>query len=475
MEPRPYAYFVEADEQPPDAVRASLARLQLSETWLRILELTVAGRRLLMLELFDLETGAPVDVQGLGEALSGEDRSAIFLAEDPSDKGGAFEVYRAGEQRFAWGGTWEEFEDEANGTGRQGFLRTFTALTGLDWSVLASAAAEPRRFAEVADDHTELLLRGRILGIPEGMPRYPELFKLHYIDEIAWDDDEYDEDASDEDESDYEVDDEVEDEVEDDGDSEGSERLLLLLLDLELGRFLWEEAPAAQVTAFLKAIEPVRGAVLGPLAHALPDVINMVQAQTPDRPLASSPLRELLVFELLSVATAVGYLAGDTVDYYDQRFFPLLNLADGAVAPEAVRSSLTEIQDMDVLSAMVEVLPYSAPEGELLESFGDDELNPPAAWAEREGIYEGSLFHLDTARLRERVADFNGEQLSRRVDEFRRVWADVLPPGNEWHAGEEDLDEAELARFEHMLNELRLLLALADVNDLQPAVLFYGD
>jgi hypothetical protein len=475
MEPRPYAYFVDAEEQSPDAVRGSLARLQLSETWLRLVELSVADRRLLMLELFDLETGAPVDVPGLGQELSGDDRWAVFVAEDPSDQGGAFEVYRAGEQRFAWGGRWEEFDDEASGAGRPGFLRAFTALTGLEWAVLAAAAAEPGRFAEVADDRTELLLRGRILGIPEGMPRYPELFKLHYIDEIEW---EGDEEGDEESEEDGEEDEALQGDEEDEGEGEdgaGDERLLLLLLDPELGRYLWEEAPAAHVTSFLKAIEPVRGAVLGPLAHALPDVITMVQAQKPDRPLAESPLRELVVFELLSVATAVGYLAGDTVEYYDQRFFPLLNLVDGAVAPEAVRSSLDEIREMDVLGAMVEVLPYSAPEGELLESFADEELGPPAAWAEREGVYEGSLFHLNTTRLRDRVAAFDGDRLARRVEEFRRVWADVLPPGNEWHAGEEDLDEVELARFEHVLNELRLLLALADVNDLQPAVLFYGD
>jgi hypothetical protein len=143
------------------------------------------------------------------------------------------------------------------------------------------------------------------------------------------------------------------------------------------------------------------------------------------------------------------------------------------VVPDAVRESLEEIQDLDTLRAMVEVLPYSAPEGELLECFADEELTPLARWAERDGVYEGSLFLLDTTRLAELVERFDAPAFSRRIEQFRRVWADVLPPGNQWHAGEADLDEQELELFQDRLFELRALLALAQGNRLQPAVFFY--
>lgn len=464
MEPQVYAYFVDAGPHDVDSVRLALGQQQLDDAWLRISELTLerSGRRLLALELFDLDTGGPLDVPPLALRLSGEGRHAWLFAVDPTGQGAAFEHYEGGEQRYAWGGRWETFDDEL-GQGREGFLARVAAEGGLDWEEVTAAAAALPRFDDVADEHTDLLLRGRLLAMPVGMARRPELFRLHYV-EALYEEGEDDEGGEDGDARGVELDPQ---------EPEGDEHLLVLLLDPQLTRFLWEEAPASHVAAFLRAVEPVRGAVLGPLAHAFPDVLGMVEAQPPDRPLARSPLRELLVYEVLSMATAVAFLAGDTVSYYERLFFPLLGLAEGEAVPDAVRECLEEIQELDTLRAMVEVLPYSAPEGELLECFGDQELTPLAAWAESDGVYEGSLFLLDATRIGGMVERFDGEGLARLMEQFRQVWADVLPPGNEWHAGQADLDEEELALFRDRLDELRRLLALADVNRLQPAIFFY--
>jgi len=469
MEPQVYAYFVDAGPHDVDSVRLALGQQQLDDAWLRISELALerSGRRLLALELFDLDTGGPLDVPGLAVRLSGEERHAWLVAVDPTGQGAAFEHYEGGEQRYAWGGRWETFDDDELGQGREGFIARVAAQGGLDWEEVTTAAAALPRFDQVADEHTDLLLRGRLLAMPVGMPRRPELFRLHYV-EALYEEGDGDQDVDDDEDAARDMD------LDDGGEGpEGEDHLLLLLLDPQLTGFLWEEAPAAHVAAFLRAVEPVRGAVLGPLAHALPDVLGMVEAQQPDRPLARSPLRELLVYEVLSMATAVAFLAGDTASYYEQLFFPLLGLADGEAVPDAVSESLEEIQEMDTLRAMVEVLPYSAPEGEILECFGDEELTPLAAWAANDGVYEGSLFLLDATRIGGMLERFDPERLATRVEQFRQVWADVLPPGNEWHAGQADLDEQELALFRDRLDELRRLLALADVNRLQPAVFFY--
>ena len=477
MEPGVYAYFVEAEQHTPDSIRLCLGQLELDSVWLRIHPLQLPARSLLMLELFDLESGGPLDVPRLGQLLSAEGRRAFLAAVDPTDRGAAFEAFRDGAELLAFSGEWDSYHSEEHGEGREGFARMVLALSELDWGELVAAAARAPRFLDEADDHTEVFIRGRLVGIPEGMPRQAALFGLHYgdADDDADETDEGDEtDEAAAAEDDTGADDAGADEAED-GDEEepdGEGQMMLMLLDPELSRFLWEEAPAAQVSAFLQALEPVRGAVLGPLAHALPDVIHMVQAQLPDRPLGRSPLRELLVYEVLSMATGVGYLAGDAVEYYDRLFFPLINLIDGPIV-DALRASLEEIRDMGLLQAMVEVLPYSAPEGELLESFGDEELTPLASWAEEDDVYEGALFLLDDVRLRRQMERFDVQRLTERVQQFRQAWADLLPPGNQWHAGEADSDQADLERFGRRVRELRQLLALAEVNRLQPAVLFY--
>lgn len=474
-----YSYFVLANEHTPQSIETCLRESMLSGVWVRLRQIApAAGPELVMVELFELESGAPVDVEGLGPRLSAEERTALFAAVDPTDRGAAFELCRSGEQQHAWSGELESFDltlEGAQHLGREGFLQAFASLTGIAWNALVEAASAPPREAGVANGQANLLLlRGRVLLIPEGMPLRPELFRLHYAEEewseeAAAADGEYSEDDEDEEE-------EEEDAEGDEAEEEGDEsRLMLVLLDSRLCRHLWEEAPAASVASFLEAVEPVRAAVLGPLAHALPDVIGIVQAQPPDRFLASSQARELLVYEVVSMATAVGFVAGDTVAFYDQLLFPLLNLTEQPVSPEAVRASLEEIRGMGVLSAMVEVLPYAAPEGELLESFADDELAPLAEWAAEDDLYEGSLFLLDAKRLWERVLAFDLEQLMARVQRFRAIWADVVPDEVKEVGWDEDLDELELYRVGRRLEELQLLLALSQANNLQPAILFYGD
>jgi hypothetical protein len=471
-----YSYFVLANEHTPQSIEICLRESMLSGVWVRLRRITpAAGPELLMLELFEVESGAPVDVEGLGQRLSAEGRTALFAAVDPTDRGAAFELCRAGEQQHVWSGELESFDLTVEGEqhlGREGFLQAFAALTGVAWDALVEAASAAPREAEVANGQANLLLlRGRVLLIPEGMPMRPELFRLHYAEE-EWETAPANGVMGEDSEEEY---DDQDEEDEADEASPDESRLMLVLLDARLCRHLWEEAPASGVASFLKAVEPARAAVLGPLAHTLPDVIGIVEAQPPDRALAGSQARELLVYEVVSMATAVGFVAGDTVAFYDELLFPLLNLTEQPVSPEAVRASLEEIQGMGVLSAMVEVLPYAAPEGELLESFADDELAPLAEWAAEDDLYEGSLFLLDARRLWERVLAFDLERLMARVQRFREIWADVVPDEVKEVGWDEELDELELFRVGRRLEELQLLLALAQANDLQPAILFYGD
>jgi hypothetical protein len=404
-----------------------------------------------MIQLFDLTSGSPINVPGLGQQLSADGRTALLVAASDlpdQEQSAGLEVFFDGQIRFCWSGELESFEVKQSGTwctGREGFLSAFSELTKLRWQDLLADAEEAGSVAEQADENTDLALRGRILGLPAGMPRRPELFFFHYVD-----------------------DEEETEDLEPDGD----DRMALVLLDSRLSSFLWEEAPASHVAEFLQALRSVQGGVLGPLSHALPRAIENVEAHDQDRPLAGSDEPDLLVYELLSMASAAAFLTGDTLDYYDQCFFPLLSLSDSPLSAEALEAGLEEIEGLDLLQAMTEVLPYSVPEGELLESFADEELAPLARWAVVDGEYEGSLFLLDHRRLWEQVQRFDPERFAQRVEAFESVWTELSPP--EDPEQQRALDEQELARFFHRFGELQLLLILCEVNELQPALFFYG-
>ncbi|MBW2735064.1 MAG: hypothetical protein JRH20_22005 [Deltaproteobacteria bacterium] len=453
MQPPHYAFYALADELSLDAVREIIHDLGLDESWLRITETTACyeERPLLQIEIYDLDTGEPVFAEEIGLTLAAEGRSALTVGSHPEENEVAFALYQDGELSFMWAGDPDDFEaedEEGNEhKGRSGFEHIFSDLTGARFDDYLQATSVRPDAGDQADDQTLLLLRGRYVALPAGSERVPELHSFHEAElDIA---------ESDED------------------------RMALLLLDVRLVEELWKNQPAATVSAFLEAIAPSREGVLGPLTGAFSEVRQFIGEHPSDQPLATTNTPPLTAYELLAMATAIAFSGGHRVSHYDERFFPLLSLNPGGDLERVISDELDEIADLGLLSAMSEVLPYSAPEGQMLESIGDEELAPLAPWAvDDQGGYEGSIFLLDPKRLITSLGAFSEVNFGARCEQFAAAWCQLASDGKEdsqaWREARFARDAEEHAAFDMLRNEFAMLLALSQVNHLQPAILFYG-
>jgi hypothetical protein len=456
-----HVYFLRAEQQPLEALHETLLRLHLDELWMRLPrlgDLRWGDSEVLQLEMYHLRDGTPVMPEAAGQLLSAHEREALRLSVDSTRTSVAFELFRNGESVSSWAGDVECFGSEDKrakkdrspedlAVCRKRFQVHFRAETGLDFEELVTSKTLRADAAEEASDHTVVLIRGRLVSPPKGMGRWPELFRFH------------DRNFGEE--------------------SPGTEHAALIGLDLQLTEKLWKRTPAGQVYQYLRMIEPLRQLVLGPLSGLLHDVLGIVEAHPPEQSLASAAEPSLTVYEVLAMSTSLAFMVGDRVEWLDERFYPLLSLSESPLTRAVVEESADDIDDADVVTAMTEVMPYSVPEGAMMEAFADEELAPLASWAVQDDSYEGSLFLVDTCRLRALVEKFDIDVFNQRLAEFRKLWFEVKDPAGgsveEWVAGRGDRDTNELSRFEDSFVELQHLLPLCDRNGLTPALLFYSE
>jgi hypothetical protein len=211
--------------------------------------------------------------------------------------------------------------------------------------------------------------------------------------------------------------------------------------------------------------------------HAVPNATAEVAAMPGEAPVAAGN-PTLDVVELIHIAHATGGTAGDTLAFWDQLFFPLLNLYEGDLPP----LEATELEDLEaggVLQAMAEVLPYNAPEGQLLESLGDDELRPLAPGHAQGGEYDGALYLVERGRLRTLLESFDGQHLLEQKEKFLSAWFRALEPDGTdatygaWRRGRDHTDGEELSRFATAFAELKAVIGLCDENGLDFGLIFY--
>ncbi|PID38155.1 MAG: hypothetical protein CSA65_08700 [Proteobacteria bacterium] len=455
-----YAYYVPSENIEQDRIREVLHAIGLDQAWVRILpaEAKYEDHSLIQIEIYDLAEGVPIFAEEIGPTLSQAAGLSLVVGIDESDDEAALMLCQNGEQAFAWAGSQQEFEArDEEGTelkGPEGFRHVFKDLIGHTFEGFLEACPRNDEAREVADEHTDLLLRGRFMGLPEGFPRIADLFLFHE------EDDDEDEAA--------------------DGDNKNEaeqDRVALVLLDLRLTEVLWKESTAQEVSKFLEAIEPLKGKVLGPLARDLEEAKDWVRTQPPARPLEQAPAPDLTTFEVLAMATALSFSGGTSTQRFDERLLPLLSLGDSQISGSIIKDSLNDIEHLGILSAMAEVLPYSVPEGELLECFADEELRPLADWAVKGNHYEGSLLRVDIKRVAELLQELDVDTLRAKAEAFGRAWFEVSPGSvtsyEAWQAVRPQ-DKEEWDRLLIQVGELRLVLSLLGVNNLEPALLFYG-
>jgi hypothetical protein len=464
-----HAFYLRSDQHTRETIRDILLELHLDQLWLRVSTLEGVrwgGVPVIQLELYHLREGMPVLPEALGAALAYKERSALRLSIDSTRTTVGYELFQDGKPGPVWAGNIETFGQDPSERKKKGaaegpaaFIEMFTSELGLDLAALLDADPVTEQAAQRALKGTEALVRGRFVQLVPGMGRWAELFTFH---------DRHDDEERAETDTDADT---------DTGTDE--EHVALVALDLKQAERLWRRSPASMVYQFLRLVEPIRRSVLGPLASVLPEVLTIVQNHPPEAPLAAAEDPDPTVFEVLAMATALVYMVGDRISYHDDRFFPLLSLAEGAIPRGALQDSVDEIAPLGLLTAMTEVLPYKVPEGQMIEAIADEELAPLAPWAVREDSYEGAIFLLDATRLGALVEAFDIERFKERAHEFRAAWCAVADPDGgsveEWATPREERDTEEMDRFEDTFVELQHTLALASLNGLTPALVFYSE
>lgn len=456
-----YAFYILLESVELNQVQELIQTLGLNEAWIRITPSKDARYQeydLLQIEIYDLEQGVPLFAEELAPALAELSEIVITFGFHEEESEAALMIFANQEPIVIWAGDLDEFEAEETSDdetaepnilrGKEGFAQIFEELIGHSYERFLNASSNNPEAAHKADTNTDLLLRGRYIGIPEGMPRIYDLFSFH------------------------------QDPLSEENDNE--DFVALALLDKQFYTALWEQATTEDVLGFLEAIESTSPRLLGPLKAELSHVRKWIREQPSDKPLASSAKKDLTTYEILAIGSALAFSAGMSVERFDERLLPLLSLSrdeTSKIQKSAIIESLADIEDLGVLSAMTEVLPYHVPEGELLECFDDDEIAPLADWAKKGDEYEGSIFLLNAKRLSETLSSFEHEKLAAISEEFLKIWHQAAESKSDfetWKNERKALDDADWQRFNRDINELGCVLSLLSVNHLQPALIFYG-
>ena len=95
--------------------------------------------------------------------------------------------------------------------------------------------------------------------------------------------------------------------------------------------------------------------------------------------------------------------------------------------------------------------------------------------------YSGAVFTLQPERLLQRVRTLDGMKLRGMIEKFERTWYRAARPGmpegdalDTFRRAKAEAGQPDLERFVKDWTELRIVLELAAVNQLVPALIFYG-
>ncbi len=397
--------------------------------WVRIAPLP--SLQLVQLEILDGQRGLPSEDPELVGELSKKGR-ALFLHVNHSAPQALVHLFLDGEPQQGWvGAPGPELESRL----KEAFGHSLEEISNADDGT--------RHGIGVAASRVVALVRGRALAIPPGTPTGLNSFAFH---------------------------------------DRGAElgdgtRVALFAFDEVAARAAFG-SPARELAARLSVGQH------GPLGGARDQVVEALTALG-ERAVTPADAIALRALELCAVDAALVFGGGDRQYFWDHRVLPVFLLASGD--PKFDAEELEELEATDsILEAMVDVLPYAAPpdgEGTIVSNLGPGELVPLAPWAEGAEEYTGSIFKLSApaaARVLKLVRGLDGPALTERVERFERAWYQAArggaPNGDAWDTWRRIKNEdgqKDLERFLVDWTELRLVLELAEANQLAIGILFY--
>ncbi|HEX2569337.1 MAG TPA: hypothetical protein VH877_07240, partial [Polyangia bacterium] len=419
------ALLVRQGEHDVESIERTLRQVGYMDVWLRIVPLK--DLNLLQIELWDSQ-GRPAIQPALVSALSAEGKRATFVHVNHQAPQALVHAFVGGQETLGWVGDPKDLEAH------------LIASVGHRLAELVGADDGSRIGPGVAASATCGVVRGRVIGAPRGMPLMLDSFYFH--------------DAG--------------------TDLDKGDRVALIAFDGAALKRAWESVPGRQLAERVAAMPD---AVYGPLTaarDAAVEALGTLGDQTP----AAAGLTSLPALELLTLSVSCLYAGGEPMRFIDERFLPLFSLAPGdpVFDPDELESLDAGIT---LLEAMVEVLPYASPEGQMLEQVGDDELGPLAPWARPGEEYVGSLFVLQSDRLRKLLTTTNAQQIGGRAQAFARAWWAARAGQTEegfpdWERALLERGKAEWDRFGRTWAEWLVVLDLSEKNKLDVALWFYG-
>ena len=397
----------------------------------------LSALNLTQVEVCDVADGLPNEDPGLIAALS-EKGPATFV-----------HVNHEASQAIVHG-----FDAGVAGEGFMGkpgpeFEQKLMARLGCTLQQLHELDDQTRAGIGIIASRTAALLPGRSIALPVGMPSALGSFAFH--DQAA------------------------EHKAE-------SERCTFFAFDKPLVDAL-SSTPGSELASIIENASKARDGGGDPSTVEVVAALRALGARTlKDTELSTRPLL-VRAAEMLVLGSGRIFAGGDRATYWDERVLPLLSLED--TEPVVDDDDLEALDESaSVLHALVEVVPFAAPPGgpgEVLEGIGNIELSPLLPALAVEGTYSGSVLRLDAERLKAAVRRLDGERLSTAAAKLERAWfqrkTGEAPEGEVFQAFRTQRGEAGQADIDRVLrhlSELRIVLEVAEVNDLEVALAFYG-
>jgi hypothetical protein len=427
----------------PAVVRSMVGELPAGGgIWLTLVPLELEGQRWLgvCLQLargLGVEPGSPVVAEELAAALSAHGGLVLELLVAPGGDEVVMGVFRDGQRQ------------------RQPSPDPLPERFPPEPSLASLAPARLRALPEVeqmasatSGAHTELLFAQRLLAMPPDTDKGVDIFRFSERSSAGI------------------------------GEPDGSGRLCLTAFDLARVKEVLRTRSVSQgiqLLDFFTNREAKR--FLGPLAVDLPLCLDDLRELPGDSPLLQAPRLQDLA-ELLALMHSRASAPGNRLMYLDEVFFPLLNLASDRLPERLDEDELPELEALDLPAAMADQLPYHAPEGQLMESFSDLELTPLMTALELPAGEGGALWLLDPGRMGRQLEALQPDAFARLVEGFLQLWYESLPPldrppQKDWLQRRLQADEAALQVFFSTWYELKVLVQVARLNELQLALLFY--